>query len=112
MNRFKFEDGFFFWLGIILITLSLIVIQDNYKWLSIYPKELIIPFDKWLNAGMGFLITYFGWFFMGMSWLLEWPIDGVRLVLQALPWSVMLLYSVTRLHFFTLTLFVQCSFSI
>ena len=88
MNRFKFEDGFFFWLGIILITLSLIVVQDNYKWLSIYPKELIIPFDNWLNAGMGFLITYFGWFFMGMSWLLEWPIDGVRLVLQALPWSV------------------------
>ena len=53
MKRFKFEDGFFFWLGIILITLSLIVIQDNYKWLSIYPKELIIPFDNWLNAGMG-----------------------------------------------------------
>ena len=59
------------------------------KWLTNYPKDLVIPFDRWLNSGMGFLITYFGWFFRGVSWLLEWPIDGVRIVLQSLPWAVL-----------------------
>ena len=86
--KLKVDRGFFAWLFIILSTLVLIFLQDHLKWLSTYPKELIIPFDHWLNLGMGFLITYFGWFFMGVSWLLEWPIDGVRFVLQALPWSV------------------------
>ena len=86
--KLKVDRGFFAWLFIILSTLVLIFLQDHLKWLSTYPKELIIPFDHWLNLGMGFLITYFGWFFMGVSWLLEWPIDGVRFVLQSLPWSV------------------------
>ena len=86
--KLKVDRGFFSWLFIILSTLVLIFLQDHLKWLSTYPKELIIPFDLWLNLGMGFLITYFGWFFMGVSWLLEWPIDGVRFVLQSLPWSV------------------------
>ena len=88
MSKFKLDPGFFPWLGIIFITLALIVLQDHMKWLANYPKDLVIPFDRWLNSGMGFLITYFGWFFRGVSWLLEWPIDGVRIVLQSLPWAV------------------------
>ena len=87
--KVKLDREFFSWLFIIFSTLALIVLQDHLTWLSTYPKTLIIPFDRWLNAGMGFLITYFGWFFMGVSWLLEWPIDGVRMVLQSLPWSVL-----------------------
>ena len=88
MSKLKLDPGFLPWLGIILITLALIVLQDHLKWLTNYPKDLVIPFDRWLNSGMGFLITYFGWFFRGVSWLLEWPIDGVRIVLQSLPWAV------------------------
>ena len=63
MSKFKLDPGFFPWLGIIFITLALIFLQDHMKWLANYPKDLVIPFDRWLNSGMGFLITYFGWFF-------------------------------------------------
>ena len=88
MSKLKLDPGFLPWLGIILITLALIVLQDHLKWLTNYPKDLVIPFDRWLNSGMGFLMCFFGWFFRGVSWLLEWPIDGVRIVLQSLPWAV------------------------
>ena len=59
MSKLKLDPGFLPWLGIILITLALIVLQDHLKWLTNYPKDLVIPFDRWLNSGMGFLITYF-----------------------------------------------------
>lgn len=76
------------WTGIILITLALIGVQDQFGWISTYPEELIVPIDGWLNSAMDLLVAHLGWFFMGISWLLEWPIKGVRWVLQALPWTV------------------------
>ena len=54
MSKFKLDPGFFPWLGIIFITLALIFLQDHMKWLANYPKDLVIPFDRWLNSGMGF----------------------------------------------------------
>ena len=41
-----------------------------------------------LNFIMDLMIKHLGWFFMGVSWLLEWPIKGVRVLLQSLPWVV------------------------
>ena len=34
MSKFKLDPGFLPWLGIILITLALIVLQDHMKWLD------------------------------------------------------------------------------
>lgn len=88
MIGLRINRDFMSWLGVILVTLGCIAAQDHLDWLSSFPKNLIVPFDTWLNAGMEMLITYLGWFFMGVSWLLDWPIDIVRLILQSLPWTV------------------------
>jgi glycine betaine/proline transport system permease protein len=88
MIRKNIHSDFILWLGIIIATLALIVTQDHITWFSSYPKVLIVPIDSWLNTGMGMLIAYLGWFFMGISWLLEWPITFVRIILQSVPWSV------------------------
>ena len=88
MTRLKLEKGSIGWLGIILVTVFLISIKSQISWVESFPEKLFIPFDILLNIIMDFMVEYLGWFFMGVSWLLEWPIKGVRLLLQSMPWAV------------------------
>ena len=73
--RFSLDRDIMGWLGVIVITLALIGAQDHLKWLATYPKDLIVPFADVLNAIMNWLVEHVGWLFMGLSWLLEWPIN-------------------------------------
>ena len=76
------------WIIIISITLILVYLQNDFEWLLEYPDAMIIPLSDWLNIAMNSVIKQFGWFFMGISWTLEWPIKFVRWILQSLPWTV------------------------
>lgn len=76
------------WLGVIAVTLVCLALQGEWVWMAEYPKDLILPLSDWLNAVMDWIVDYFGWFFLGISWALEWPIKAVRFILNALPWSV------------------------
>ena len=76
------------WLGVIAVTLVCLALQHEWVWMAEYPKGLILPLSDWLNAVMDWIVDYFGWFFLGISWALEWPIKAVRFILNALPWSV------------------------
>ena len=76
------------WLGVIAVTLVCLALQGEWVWMAEYPKDLILPLSGWLNAVMGWIVDYFGWFFLGISWALEWPIKAVRFILNSLPWSV------------------------
>ena len=76
------------WLGVIAVTLVCIALQGEWVWMAEYPKDLILPLSDWLNAVMDWIVDYFGWFFLGISWALEWPIKAVRFILNMLPWSV------------------------
>ena len=76
------------WLGVIAITLVCLALQGEWVWMAEYPKDLILPLSDWLNAVMDWIVDYFGWFFLGISWALEWPIKAVRFILNMLPWSV------------------------
>ena len=84
----KFDLGFFHWLGVIFLTLACVALQTEWDWLSNYPDSLTVPFADLLNFLMDWVVRNFGWFFLGISWLLEWPIKGVRWVLNSLPWAV------------------------
>lgn len=76
------------WLAALGFTLACLALQGEFTWMATYPEELILPIAGWLNAVMEWVVAYFGWFFLGIAQVLEWPIDAVRYVLQALPWSV------------------------
>ena len=88
MTQLKLEKGTIGWLGVILVTVFLISIKSQISWVESFPEKLFIPFDILLNIIMDFMVEHLGWFFMGVSWLLEWPIKGVRLLLQSMPWAV------------------------
>ena len=85
---FKLDRSTLHWLGVICVTLVCLALQSEWAWMAKYPKHLVVPLSTWLNAIMDWTVEYFGWFFLGISWLLEWPIKAVRYVLNALPWSV------------------------
>ena len=88
MRLHNLNRGFFHWLAVIAITLACISIEGEWKWLSEYPNAFIAPFSDWLNVIMDWTVNNCGPFFMGISWLLEWPIWAVQKVLNWLPWSV------------------------
>ncbi len=85
---FKFNRNDLHWLGVIAVTLICLSLQSEWAWMAKYPKDLILPISDWLNVIMDWIVEYLGWFFLGVSWALEWPIKAVRFVLNALPWSV------------------------
>ena len=76
------------WLVIFTLTIISLALQERLAWMSTYPKDLIFPFADWLNFLMEILIKYLGWFFLSISWLLEWPIKGAQWLLHSLPWVV------------------------
>ena len=76
------------WTFVILFTLICIGMQNQLNWIKVYPSDYIIPLSLWMDTSMKWFVEYFGWFFKGISWLLEWPIKTVRWILHFLPWSV------------------------
>ena len=78
----------FQWFFVIAITVSFLLMQNQFVWLKEFPKEFIFPLSAILNSGMEWVVDYSGWFFKGISWFLEWPIKGVRWLLHFLPWTV------------------------
>ena len=88
MKLGSIERSFFHWLAVIVVTLGCIAAKDHWGWLIEYPDALIFPFSDWLNVMMDWMVKHFGWFFMGISWVLEWPIWVVQKILSGLPWAV------------------------
>jgi glycine betaine/proline transport system permease protein len=85
---FKIDRDTLHWLSVIILTLMCLALQGEWTWMAKYPKSFILPLSDWLNAVMDWIVDYFGWFFLGVSWTLEWPVKAVRFILNALPWSV------------------------
>ena len=109
MTQLKLEKGSIGWLGIILVTVFLISIKNQISWVESFPEKLFIPFDILLNIIMDFMVEHLGWFFMGVSWLLEWPIKGVRLLLQSMPWAVTsFVFCFCRIHCIRLATYLFC----
>jgi ABC-type proline/glycine betaine transport system permease subunit len=45
-----------------------------------------IPFADWVNAFMNWFVPNMKWFFRALNWLLTWPMDWLRELLNWLPW--------------------------
>ena len=96
----KLDYFFFVWMTVILLTVLAISVQDLFPWLLNYPKELVWPISDLLNFFMNLLVSYTGDFFLTVSWLLAFPIKAAQLLLQSLPW-VVILFLFTLLAYFS-----------
>ena len=87
------------WLGAILLTIFLIYLQNHVPWLLKYPDYAVLPISNFMNYGMNFIVAYFGRFFLGISWFLEFPIKASQFLLHSLPWTV-IVFLVSTLAYF------------
>ena len=85
---FRYDSNRLHWLGVIGVTLVCLAVRGEWEWMAKYPDDLVIPLSSWLNAIMDWVVEHVGWIFLGISWLLEWPIRAVRWLLHSLPWTV------------------------
>ncbi|HUR44192.1 MAG TPA: choline ABC transporter permease subunit, partial [Aestuariivirga sp.] len=44
-----------------------------------------IPVGRWGKALIDFIVTYFQWFFDGLSAVLEWSVEGTTFLLLQIP---------------------------
>lgn len=100
------------WIAIILITTIFLIFKEEWSWSTKYPSELIVPISDWINFLMEKFVNKFGWFFLNISWVLSWPINGAQLLLHSVPWVVMI-FLVTLIAYLSaglkLALFTICS---
>ena len=87
------------WLGSILFTIFLIYLQNHFPWLLKYPDYAVLPISSFMNYVMNFVVSHFGRFFLGISWLLEFPIKASQFLLHSMPWTV-IVFLVSTLAYF------------
>ena len=90
----RINAGAVVWLLLFAFLLACISQRNEAAWLITYPDNWVVPITPVLNAIMKWSVDNFGWFFRGVSWVLEWPIKGVQAALHWLPWTVVVLSAV------------------
>lgn len=86
------------WLAVIGVTLVCIALKDQAQFLHVYPPAWQLPLADLLNAGMTWFIAHFGPIFRDVAWLLDFPVRGVRNLLNWLPWPVLITLVVLAAH--------------
>lgn len=76
------------WMIVLGLMLALISLRNISPWLIEFPQAWFLPVVSFLNAVMGWVVTYTGAFFRAISAALDVPMSAVRDFLGWLPWSV------------------------
>ena len=84
--RQRVEPGMILWGGVgVVIVLSFLLYEDL-PWLMRIEEGSGAPINVWLNAFMDWFVDTFKFIFRGISWVIEWPMIGMREFLHWLPW--------------------------
>lgn len=83
----RLDRSVFGWLAVIVFTLGCLALKGQVTWVASYPKDLVLPATSLLNDAMTWFVGAFGAVFLGISWLLGFPVSWARDVLHWLPWS-------------------------
>ncbi|MEM7428546.1 MAG: ABC transporter permease subunit [Pseudomonadota bacterium] len=86
------------WIALIAITLAMLALRESAGWLITYPSDWVLPIKDWLNGFMAWFEATFGWFFKGITAILEAPLGAVQVILQWLPWPVTIALCAVAAH--------------
>ena len=74
------------WLLVVAASAALMGLRNEYEWLVNYPGAWTLPIAALLDAVMAWFVDNLKWMFRSVSWLLEWPMVGIRTLFNFLPW--------------------------
>ena len=84
--RPRIELGKALWLGACVIILLSFLLRHDLPWLVRIEEGGGAPINEWLNGFMDWFIDRFRFIFRAISWVIEWPMLGLREFFQWLPW--------------------------
>ena len=79
------------WLCVLIFAGGVTFVKTSLPWLQIYPASGVIPLADWVNATIDALVSVVEPVTRGIALLLEWPMLGLRDLLQWTPWPIALL---------------------
>jgi glycine betaine/proline transport system permease protein len=79
------------WVGIALVTALCLMLQPFVSWLAAVPVELTIPLARWTKTAAAAFTDQFKGVFRAGTWLLAFPLGWLRLLMDWLPWSTVVL---------------------
>ncbi len=74
------------WIAFFAVAVPCFALRREVPWLVKYPRAYMVPVHDWLNLFMDWFVDTFKWLFHAIAWVLDWPMDGLQLLLQWLPW--------------------------
>ncbi len=81
-------------LAVVAAFVALAVAGHFHPQLLHFPDAWVLPLAPVLNAFMGWFVDGFGFVFKGISWLMDWPVKAAQVLLQGLPWVLVLYLAV------------------
>lgn len=89
-TRLRLDPGLQAWLILGLFAILCFALRGQASWLVKYPADLVIPVADGINWVMDQIVAYARWFFLGISWLLDWPMKWLQGLLHWMPWPATL----------------------
>ena len=87
MTPFRpFDRALTVWLAVIAVVVGLFLVRPHAPWITSFPDTWTLPMADWINLAMDWFVETFQGFFKALSWLLQWPMDWIKTLLQWLPW--------------------------
>ena len=65
-------------------------LQGDVPWLLAYPDQWTLPLASWINVFMLWFVEHLRWLFQAITWVLSWPMNWIRDLLEWLPWPATL----------------------
>jgi len=78
------------WAAVAAIFVATIAFRDSVPWLTRMPQDWVLPVADVINWAMSGFVDTFRWLFRAFSWLISWPMNGLRTGLQWLPWPALI----------------------
>ena len=82
------------WLVLFALCLIAVLLRGAWPWLLAYPKDWVLPFAQWINTLADPLFSALKPLCRAIAVLLDWPLRGIRAILQWLPWPAVMLITV------------------
>jgi glycine betaine/proline transport system permease protein len=92
--RLRIEPIAVVWLLLLVFSLICLLLGGVLPWVILYPKDWGLPMAQWINTASDPVFAILRPLCRDIAVLLDWPLRGIRDVLQWLPWPATMLITV------------------
>lgn len=90
----RIEPAAVIWLLLLVFSLICLLLGGVLPWVILYPKDWVLPVAQWINTASDPVFAILRPLCRDIAVLLDWPLRGIRDVLQWLPWPATMLITV------------------